>query len=162
MRRLVVTADLSLDGFLGGPAHEPGWGREYDDPELVRYRRRVVSKAGVHATAPEWSLDDIVAAMGDGVAEELAPVVAEAGPELLRELTRRDLVDEFRVTVHPVVFGEGERLFTRSERLLNLSTRFFARGSIAYVLVPVDKYRDRPPPLPWAQGPEEDDDDRES
>jgi hypothetical protein len=161
MRRLVLTADLSVDGFVGRDGLDPGWAREYDDDQLVRYRQRVVLKAGVHALEQTWSVDALAELKADGGPQELAPIVAEGGPEFCQELTRRALVDEYRITVHPVVLGEGYRLFAAPERLYNISTRHFAKGSLAFAYVPEGAYRDRPPPLPWAQGPAEHDDDAE-
>lgn len=164
MRRLVLTADLSLDGFVGRDGLDPDWAREYDDnEELVRYRRRVVQKAGVHALEEAWSVDALAELKAEGGADELAPIVAEGGPAFCQELTRRALVDEYRITVHPVVFGDGYRLFAAFERLLNISTRHFASHSVAFTLVPERAYRDHPPPYPWAlpraQGAREDHDD---
>jgi hypothetical protein len=163
MRRLVLTADLSLDGFIGRDGLGPDWAREYDDNELVRYRRRVVLKAGVHALEDSWSVEALVELKAEGGAEEMAPIVAEGGPAFCQELTRRALVDEYRITVHPVVFGDGYRLFAAPDRLLSISTRHFASGSVAFTHVPERAYRDRPPPYPWAlrraQGPDEDHDD---
>ncbi len=119
MRRLVLVADLSLDGFL-------------------------------HPDAAE--ADD----------HELAPVVAVGEPAYLQELTRLGLVEEYRITVHPVVLGDGERLFVMRERMHVITSRFFADGSVAHAYVPERAYRDRPPPLPWAEGPGEHDDDAEA
>ena len=93
---------------------------------------------------------------------ELAPVVAVGEPAYLQELTRLGLVDEYRITVHPVVLGDGERLFVTRERMHVITSRYFADGSVAHAYVPERAYRDRPPPLPWAEGPDEHDDDAEA
>jgi RibD C-terminal domain len=150
VRRLVLTGDLSLDGFVGRDGLDPGWARDYDDDELVRYRRRVVHKAGVHALEEAWTVDALAELKDEGGEHELAPIVAEGGAGFCQELTRRRLVDEYRITVHPVVFGEGHRLFSVSDRFHNIGARFFVNGSVAYTYVPVGAYRDHPPPLPWA------------
>jgi hypothetical protein len=159
VRRLVLTADLSVDGYVGRDGLDPGWAREYDDDELIRYRQRVVLKAGVHALEETWSVDALAELKTDGGTEELAPIVAEGGPGFCQDLTRAGLVDEYRITVHPVVFGKGHRLFAATDRLYLISTRFFGTGSLAHTYVPQHAYRDRPPPLPWAQGPGEHDHD---
>ena len=155
MRRLVLVADLSLDGFL----HPDG--AESDDHELGRYRSRVLAKAGV-VVREDSDADAVLALKAQGGDHELAPVVAVGEPAYLQELTRLGLVDEYRITVHPVVLGDGERLFVARERMHVITSRYFADGSVAHAYVPERAYRDRPPPLPWAEGAGEHDDDAEA
>ena len=150
MRRLTLTTDLTVDGFVGHDGGDPGWADGYYDEELIRYQLRVLTKAGVHAREDSQDVEGFAALKAEGGEEELAPIVAQGGAGFLQELTGRGLVDEYRITVHPVVFGEGYRLFAAPERLYLISTRFFATGSVAHTYVPEHAYRDRPPPLPWA------------
>ena len=164
MRRLVLTTDLTLDGFVGRDGGDPQWADGYDDDELIRYQLRVLQKAGVHALEADWTFAALARLKADGGEyDELAPIVAEGGPEFCQELTRRALVDEYRVNVHPVVFGDGHRLFAAPDRLYVISTRHFRTGSVGHTWVPERAYRDHPPPYPWAlaraQGPDEDHDD---
>jgi riboflavin biosynthesis pyrimidine reductase len=164
MRRLVLKADLSVDGYLGRDGADADWAREHYDEELTRYQARVVQKAGVHALEAEWSVDALAELKQEGGHVELAPIVAEGGSRFCLELSRRRLVDEYRVVVHPVVFGEGDPLFAVADRFYLIGTNFFGTGSLAHTYIPVDAYRDRPPPYPWStgtQGPSEDDDDPE-
>jgi hypothetical protein len=156
VRRLVLTGDLSLDGYLGRDGLDPRWWAAYDDHELVAYRQRVLDKAGVHASGGAWDVATLVGVKQDGGHQEWAPVVVEGGPELCHELTGRGLVDEYRIFVHPVVLGDGHRFFAAEERLMLIATRFFSTGSMGCTYVPVDAYRDLPPPLPWAEGPDQD------
>lgn len=73
----------------------------------------VVSRTLEHAA---WSNTRIV---GDRVAETIIelkqqpgkPIVAWAGAELVSTLTRLDLVDEYRLIVHPVLLGSGTPMF---------------------------------------------------
>lgn len=159
VRRLVLVADLSLDGFL-----DPD-GEESDDPELERYRSRVLAKAGV-VVREDSDAGAVLALKVQGGDEELAPVVAVGRPAFLQELSRAGLVDEYRVVVHPVVLGHGEPLFTAPERMYLITTRYFAGGILAHAYVPEHAYRDRPPPYPWAlsgsEGAGEHDDDAQA
>jgi dihydrofolate reductase len=69
--------------------------------------------------SPEWSNTTVLA--GD-VAEEVAKlkgslegdIVVHGSPRLVQTLIDRDLVDEFRLMVFPVVLGTGKRLFDRT------------------------------------------------
>lgn len=57
------------------------------------------------------------------------------GPTLAAELIRRDLVDEYRLVVHPVVLGAGTPFFPDIERPIALrlkATRRFGSG-VVYV-----------------------------
>ena len=141
MRRLVLVADMSLDGFL----HPDG--AESDDHELRRYRSRVLAKAGV-VVREDSEADAVLALKTQGGDQELAPVVALGEPAYLQELTRLGLVDEYRITVHPVVLGDGERLFVARERMHVITSRYFADGSVAHAYVPERAYRDRPTAVP--------------
>ncbi len=153
MRRLVLKADLSVDGFLGRDGLDADWALEHYDEHLTAHQARIVQKAGVHALESAWSVDALVDLKQQGGEQvELAPIVAEGSAAFCQELTRRRLVDEYRITVHPVVFGDGHRLFASEDRLHLIKTNFFANGSLAHAYVPVDKYQDHPPPYPWATG----------
>lgn len=55
------------------------------------------------------------------------------GADLAAEFMRKDLVDEYRIYVHPVVLGRGKPLFTDSDTLRKLrllETRTFGNGVV--------------------------------
>ncbi len=59
--------------------------------------------------------------------------------ELVRTLTEHDLIDEYRLMVHPVVVGSGKRLFDgiRDASTLKLTdTVTFSSGVVALVYEP--------------------------
>jgi hypothetical protein len=52
---------------------------------------------------------------------------------LARALVQTGLIDEYRLVVHPVVLGAGERLFTAPLTIEPISTTTFSGGAVAHV-----------------------------
>lgn len=66
--------------------------------------------------APKWNntrvvSGDVAATIGALKREPGKPIVAWAGAGLVRTLAEHDLVDEYRLIVHPTVLGSGTPLF---------------------------------------------------
>lgn len=81
-------------------------------------RLNSMPKYVVSSTLPQPAWNNSTVLKGDVVSEvsklrrELAgEIVVYASRQLVRTLLEHDLVDEFRLTVFPVVLGAGERLF---------------------------------------------------
>jgi dihydrofolate reductase len=60
-------------------------------------------------------------------------LLAQGGVRFARSLVETGLIDEYRLVVHPVVLGAGERLFTEPLTLQPVSTTAFSRGAVAHV-----------------------------
>ena len=60
-------------------------------------------------------------------------LLAQGGVRFARSLVETGLIDEYRLVVHPVVLGAGERLFKAPLSLEPLSTIAFSRGAVAHV-----------------------------
>ena len=78
------------------------------------------------------------------LAEEIAKLKAEPGKDILahggagfaQSLVQLDLVDEYRLAIHPVVLGRGLPLFTKAEKPLSLDlvdVVRFPKGIVAHV-----------------------------
>jgi dihydrofolate reductase len=78
------------------------------------------------------------------LAEEIAKLKAEPGKDILahggagfaQSLVQLDLVDEYRLAIHPVVLGRGLPLFTKAETRLALElvdVVRFPKGTVAHV-----------------------------
>ena len=60
-------------------------------------------------------------------------LLAQGGVRFARSLVETGLIDEYRLVVHPVVLGAGERLFTAPLAIEPVSTTAFSRGAVAHV-----------------------------
>ena len=60
-------------------------------------------------------------------------LLAQGGVRFARSLVETGLIDEYRLVVHPVVLGAGERLFTAPLTIEPISTTAFSRGAVAHV-----------------------------
>ena len=60
-------------------------------------------------------------------------LLAHGGTRFARSLVETGLIDEYRLVVHPVVLGAGERLFTAPLTIEPMSTIAFSRGAVAHV-----------------------------
>lgn len=93
-----------------------------DDPEWSADRREfaaawrrqpkwVVSRS-LKSVGPNATLvSDDVEAVIRGLKAELTGEISVSGPTLARSLTDRDLIDEYRLYLHPVVLGRGKPFF---------------------------------------------------
>src|SRR6266571_1273851 len=76
----------------------------------------------------------------DVVAEEIMELKAQpggdmtlGGADLAAAFMRRDLIDEYRLYVHPIVIGQGKPMFQPSDTKINLQlaeTRTFGNGVV--------------------------------
>jgi dihydrofolate reductase len=93
------------------------WPKQQDNPftEALDRQKYVASRTlqeplpWQNSTLLEGDAADAVAALKEQLEHDLA--VLGSG-ELVQSLMRRDLVDEYLLTIHPLVLGSGRRLFT--------------------------------------------------
>jgi dihydrofolate reductase len=115
--RIVVTEFVSLDGVMEDPGGAEdyrygGWTFEIDD-KFNSMPKYVVSTT---LEAPGWTnstvLDgDLAQAVATVRERHGGDVVVHGSASLVQALLDRDLVDELRLMVFPVVLGAGKRLF---------------------------------------------------
>jgi len=60
-------------------------------------------------------------------------LLAQGGMRFARSLVAAGLVDEYRLVVHPVILGAGERIFAAPLSIEPVSTTAFGGGAVAHV-----------------------------
>jgi dihydrofolate reductase len=60
-------------------------------------------------------------------------LLAQGGARFARSLVQTGLIDEYRLVVHPVVLGAGERLFSAPHTIESTSTTVFSGGAVGHV-----------------------------
>ena len=133
-------ADAFLVGRVTFEQMRGYWPQQTDDTTGVSDYLDRVEKYVVSSTLedPEWEpttilrgrLEDDVAALKSAPGGD---IVTTGSISLVRDLIAAELVDEYRLFVHPVVLGRGERLFadaTRVPRLALVEARPFRSGIV--------------------------------
>ena len=98
-----------------------------DMPKVV-YSRTLTS-AGWNTTIAREVVREEVEALKAGARGDLVV----GGGDLGAEFMRQDLIDEYRIFVHPIQIGEGKRLFPPSKEKVRLrlaETRTFGNGVV--------------------------------
>ena len=60
-------------------------------------------------------------------------LLAHGGARFARSLVQTGLIDEYRLLIHPVVLGAGERIFLVPLTIEPVSTTVFSGGAVAHV-----------------------------
>jgi dihydrofolate reductase len=60
-------------------------------------------------------------------------LLAQGGVRFARSLVETGLIDEYRLVIHPVILGAGERLFAAPLRIEPMGSNAFSRGAVAHV-----------------------------
>jgi dihydrofolate reductase len=132
---LLGNAGVHAMGRVSYVGMAPHW-QASDEPfakPMNEIPKAVFSRTLRKATWPESTIyRDIEAGIRELKRQDGAPVLAHGGAAFAQQLTRLGLVDEFRLTVHPVAFGDGHRLFGAHVELELVDVRRFATGSVAY------------------------------
>lgn len=137
-RALYADADLHLMGraaYLGGAGYFPT-ATDHPYADLMNAARKVVfsrtltSANWANSTVASGDLDTELDALrrdGDGT------IVAHGGVGFWKSLIKRDLIDEYRITVFPYLAATGTRLFgdiTEPPRLELVSAIPFKNGAM--------------------------------
>lgn len=100
----------------------PQWGADERDYALVwRSQPKWVVSRSLASVGPNATLisDDVEAAIR-GLKAQFPGEIEVAGPDLAQSLTDLDLIDEYRLYLHPVVLGSGKPFFAAARPPLRL------------------------------------------
>jgi dihydrofolate reductase len=140
MRKLVLYIATSLDGYIAGPAGEIDWlftDQDYGYAEFFAGVDAVVMGRKTYEltlsfgeypypgtrsfvfSRSEHAADANVTFISQDVGSFIANLKREAGKniwlvgggEIVRECLQHDLIDDFRIFIHPLVLGAGIPLF---------------------------------------------------
>jgi dihydrofolate reductase len=121
-----------------GDELRPAEGKE--DPRIIRALNELPKVVFSRTlTSPKWHNARVVR---DGLAEEISRLKQEPGKAIsvqgsasvVQALARADLVDEYRLYLHPVLLGDGKSLFadgTDRQDLELAGTKPYANGVVA-------------------------------
>ena len=124
--------------YEDGDPIDPAGGKE--DPRIIRALND--SPKVVFSTTlaePGWDNTRIVAGgLGDEVrslkAQPGGPINVQGSASIVKALARADLIDEYRLYVHPVLLGDGKRLFANGldrQDLVLAGIKPYANGVVA-------------------------------
>lgn len=106
-------------------ARAQGHATKAADPEVVR--------GWTHPRVASGDLADEVARLKQ---EPGADIIAHGGASFAQSLVQLDLVDEYKLLVHPIVLGRGLSPFAHATRPLDLAlvdVKAFPKGAVGYV-----------------------------
>ena len=121
MRNVIYSMGVSLDGFTAGPDGDFAWSAP--DEELHRFHNEQARELGVHLCGRRLYEVMVTGDVADEVArlrEQPGDDIGVGNPELASALIERNLVDEYRLFVSPVIVGGGTPFFPAGEPRIDL------------------------------------------
>lgn len=151
--RLATDWMAAADAFLlGRRTYElfaEHWSRVTDPTNALAIKLNGQPKYVVSSTLDRLTWNNSMLLRGD-VFNEVATLKRQPGNELqihgsstlIRTLMEQDLIDEYRLFIHPVVLGNGKRLFgegTTPTAFTLIETKTTSRGVVIHVYQPAGK-----------------------
>ncbi|MFJ9583142.1 dihydrofolate reductase family protein [Streptomyces acidicola] len=129
-----VTYELMSDFWPTADREKDSTGPVADFAAIWRNMPKIVfSRTLQHAQWHTTIVRDVVVEDIRALKAQEGGDLALGGAELAAEFMRNDLVDEYRIYVHPVVLGQGKPLFAESDtrrKLRLLENRTFGNGVV--------------------------------
>jgi riboflavin biosynthesis pyrimidine reductase len=122
MASLILKMSVSLDGYVAPVDGSTDWIAAGGSDDGLSWGETTIS-AGDLAQA----ITRLKRERSDGY------LLAHGGTRFARSLVETGLIDKYRLVVHPVVLGAGERIFLAPLTLAPVSTTVFSGGAVAHV-----------------------------
>ncbi len=154
----ILDEDMDFDGFLSGidtifygRVSYDSWGNYQPESSAVETDKKlwesVHSKEKVVFTSQERE-DERATFVNSDIAEKVSKMKQEEGKNiwlyggagLIRTFIHLDLVDLYRISVHPIVLGKGKPLFEDLKERINLKlikSNTFKSGVVQLIYEPV-------------------------
>lgn len=143
----LLASDALLMGRVTYQIHAAAW-PSMTDEEGFADRMNSLPKYVVSSTLEhvEWNNSRLIRG---NIPEEVKKlkqeiqrnILIDGGSDLVNLLMQHDLIDEYRLLVHPVVVGKGKRLFredSRKQDLRLIEARAFGAGVVALTYQPAE------------------------
>jgi dihydrofolate reductase len=142
---------LDFDAMLLGRVTYEGFAEAWPDrrdeagfaDKINAMKKYVVSSTLSEATWQNSEIvtgDDLPAAIAELKRGDGGDLLVAGSRQLVQTLAQHDLVDEYRLMVHPIVLGSGKRLFDGIETPVTLrltDSKTLATGSLILIYAPV-------------------------
>jgi dihydrofolate reductase len=130
MTSLILKMSVSLDGYVAPPDGSSDWVAAGRSEDGAAWTLETVSNAGTHLMGAATYTEAVTRLKQERSGGYL---LAQGGTRFARALVATGLIDEYRLVMHPVVLGAGERLFETTLTIKPISTTAFSGGAVAHV-----------------------------
>ncbi|REC43368.1 dihydrofolate reductase family protein [Chryseobacterium pennipullorum] len=153
----IMDDDMDFDGFLLGidtifygrvsyDAWENYQPEEHAHPEEQEFWKKIHSKNKL-VFSSEKRVDERATFIHSDIAEKVAEIKKQGGKDiwlyggagLIRTFIQHNLIDVYRISVHPIALGSGKPLFEDLKERLNLKlikTNVFKSGVVQLIYTP--------------------------
>src|ERR1700730_4494318 len=134
----LFSSDALLMGRVTYQIHAAAWPTMTDEDGFAD-RMNSLPKYAVSTTHSRLIKGNVPEAIKNLKQEVSRNILIDGGSDLVNSLMQHDLIDEYRLLVHPIVLGKGKRLFREGspKRELRLTeARALSGGVVALVYQP--------------------------
>ena len=125
MAKVIDMEDTMLLGRVTYQDWAPFWPTSSDEPYASHINNTFKIVISTTLGSVEWGQFDNISLINENFEEEINKLKLQSGknigvggsPSLVRSLIQKNLLDELTLMIHPVIVGQGKRLFTDNDSL---------------------------------------------